>query len=151
MIELKGKTPHIAVIGDLMIDHYLWGVCERISPEAPVQIVSIEKETSVLGGAGNVIHNLIALGAKIDVFSVLGDDENAEALKSLLHRLDISTKHIGIQAQRLTSKKSRIISSGQQILRYDKETTESIDIEQESQLIAQFTQNISLYDVVICI
>ena len=67
MQVLKNFTPKILVIGDLMIDHYLWGSCERISPEAPVQVVDIAKETTVLGGAGNVINNLNALGADVSV------------------------------------------------------------------------------------
>ena len=73
---LKNSKPNILVIGDLMIDHYLWGSCERISPEAPVQVVDIAKETTVLGGAGNVINNLKALGANVSVSSVIGDDSN---------------------------------------------------------------------------
>ena len=72
MQKLKNFTPKILVIGDLMIDHYLWGSCERISPEAPVQVVEISKETTVLGGAGNVINNLNALGADVSVASVIG-------------------------------------------------------------------------------
>ena len=71
MINFKNKIPKILVIGDLMIDHYLWGKCERISPEAPVQIVNIDKENSVLGGAGNVINNLRALESNVDVLSVI--------------------------------------------------------------------------------
>ena len=67
MISLKNSSPKILVIGDLMIDHYLWGTSQRISPEAPVPVVKIYQETSVLGGAGNVINNLNALGANIDV------------------------------------------------------------------------------------
>ncbi|MEA1920905.1 MAG: bifunctional heptose 7-phosphate kinase/heptose 1-phosphate adenyltransferase, partial [Campylobacterota bacterium] len=63
MERLQNIQPHILVVGDLMIDHYLWGGCERISPEAPVQVVDIAKETTVLGGAGNVINNLVTLGA----------------------------------------------------------------------------------------
>ena len=73
MIGLKGKSPKILVIGDLMIDHYLWGSCDRISPEAPVQVINVKNESSVLGGAGNVINNLNALGARVDVISVVGD------------------------------------------------------------------------------
>jgi len=61
MIDFQGKSPKLLVIGDLMIDHYLWGSCERISPEAPVQVVNITSESAVLGGAGNVINNLRAL------------------------------------------------------------------------------------------
>ena len=65
MIDLQGKSPKLLVIGDLMIDHYLWGSCDRISPEAPVQVVNVKSESAVLGGAGNVINNLNALGAKV--------------------------------------------------------------------------------------
>ena len=149
MIALKGKTPKILVIGDLMIDHYLWGSCERISPEAPVQIVSVEKETSVLGGAGNVIHNLIDLGAKVDVLSVIGDDANAFELQKLLQDLSLSTEHIIIQKNRTTSKKSRILASGQQVLRYDKETTQEIAKEEEAKLIKDFETMVDHYDVII--
>ena len=84
MQTLKNSTPNILVVGDLMIDHYLWGSCERISPEAPVQVVDIAKETTVLGGAGNVVNNLVALGAEVSVSSVIGDDENGIELKSCL-------------------------------------------------------------------
>ena len=72
MIDLRNKTPKILVIGDLMIDHYLWGSCERISPEAPVQVINIENESKVLGGAGNVVNNLNSMGATVDVISVIG-------------------------------------------------------------------------------
>ena len=84
MINFKNKIPKILVIGDLMIDHYLWGKCERISPEAPVQIVNIDKENSVLGGAGNVINNLRALESNVDVLSVIGNDTTAKELEALL-------------------------------------------------------------------
>jgi D-beta-D-heptose 7-phosphate kinase/D-beta-D-heptose 1-phosphate adenosyltransferase len=149
MIALRDKTPNILVVGDLMIDHYLWGKCERISPEAPVQIVSIEKETSVLGGAGNVIHNLIDLGAKVDVISVIGDDENAQELKGLLREAKVSSNGLIVQENRSTSKKSRIIASQQQVLRYDKETTHPIKQEQEAQIVERFEAELAQFDMVI--
>ena len=149
MLKLRDKNPRILVIGDLMIDHYLWGKCERISPEAPVQVVAIEKETSVLGGAGNVIHNLQALGAKVDVISVIGDDANAEELKRLLADIEISNKNILIQKGRNTSKKSRIIASQQQVIRYDKESTEDINSEIQEQIIANFTDSLADYDILL--
>ena len=68
------------VAGDLMLDHYIWGSCERISPEAPVQVVKIKNETKRLGGAGNVVLNLLSLGAKVGVMSVLGDDETGDEI-----------------------------------------------------------------------
>ena len=83
MERLRAYQPNILVIGDLMLDHYLWGKCERISPEAPVQVVDIQKETTVLGGAGNVINNLLSLGSKVSVLSVIGDDESGKELLSI--------------------------------------------------------------------
>ena len=81
MIDLQTKVPKILVIGDLIIDQYLWGSCERISPEAPVQIVNIDSENIVLGGAGNVINNLKSLGANVDVISVIGSCDTSKELK----------------------------------------------------------------------
>ena len=149
MIALRDKTPKILVVGDLMIDHYLWGKCERISPEAPVQIVAIDKETSVLGGAGNVIHNLIDLGASVEVISVIGDDESAQELKELLAKAKVSSDGLIVQPHRSTSKKSRIIASQQQVLRYDKETTHPIQREQEAKIVAYFKAKLAQFDIVI--
>ena len=92
MIDLQNKTPKILVIGDLMIDHYLWGSCDRISPEAPVQVINIESESIVLGGAGNVINNLKALGAKVDVISVIGECKASKELKGLLTDINVNTQ-----------------------------------------------------------
>ena len=149
MLKLRDKNPRILVIGDLMIDHYLWGKCERISPEAPVQVVAVEKETSVLGGAGNVIHNLKALGATVDVISVIGDDANAHELNRLLAYIEISNQNILIQNGRNTSKKSRIIAAQQQVIRYDKESTEDISSAMQKQIIANFTASVAGYDIIL--
>jgi D-beta-D-heptose 7-phosphate kinase/D-beta-D-heptose 1-phosphate adenosyltransferase len=149
LIELKNKTPKILVIGDLMIDHYLWGKCERISPEAPVQVVAIEKETAVLGGAGNVIHNLAALGATVSVYSVVGDDSNANELKSMLENIEVDTAHLVVQKGRDTSKKSRIIASQQQVVRYDKESTEDISNASQIAIIENFKKHITSYEMVL--
>ena len=75
MIDLKISNPRILVIGDLMIDHYLWGSCNLISPEAPVQVIDVENESYYLGGAGNVVNNLKSLGADVEVISVIGKCE----------------------------------------------------------------------------
>lgn len=126
MEQLKNANPKILVVGDLMIDHYLWGSTERISPEAPVQVVDITKETTVLGGAGNVINNLIALGASVSVASVIGDDDNGREMRGMLESIGVRTETLVVQAGRKSSKKSRVIASSQQILRYDKESKEPI-------------------------
>lgn len=149
MKVLKNFKPNILVIGDLMIDHYLWGSCERISPEAPVQVVDISKETTVLGGAGNVVNNLNALGATVSVSSVIGDDSNGEELINMLKSIDVDTKNIVIQNDRKTSKKSRVIAVSQQILRYDKESKNAISSSSVEKIINTLSGNISNYDVVI--
>jgi D-beta-D-heptose 7-phosphate kinase/D-beta-D-heptose 1-phosphate adenosyltransferase len=149
MIELRNKKPTILVVGDLMIDHYLWGKCERISPEAPVQVVAIEKETAVLGGAGNVIHNLSALGAEVSVLSVIGDDSNAEELKSMLSDIEVDIEGLVVQNGRDTSKKSRIIASQQQVVRYDKESTDDISKTSQLEIVKNFKRMISTVDMVL--
>jgi D-beta-D-heptose 7-phosphate kinase / D-beta-D-heptose 1-phosphate adenosyltransferase len=148
MFKLKEKT-NILVIGDLMIDHYLWGKCERISPEAPVQIVNIDKESSVLGGAGNVINNLRALGSNVDVISVIGNDMAAKELQFLLNDIDVNSNMLIIEEKRKTSKKSRLIASQQQILRYDNESIEDISPNSEEKIINILDKNILNYDAVI--
>lgn len=148
MIKLD-KKPNILVIGDLMIDHYLWGSCDRISPEAPVQVVNVKKESSVLGGAGNVINNLFALGAKVDVISVMGDDAVANELKSLLEKIEVSSSNLIVEENRKTSKKSRLIASQQQVLRYDMESIDDISEQSSNKILENLKSNIKKYDSII--
>ncbi|MDF1884215.1 D-glycero-beta-D-manno-heptose-7-phosphate kinase [Sulfurimonas sp. SAG-AH-194-C21] len=146
---LKKAQPNILVIGDLMIDHYLWGSCERISPEAPVQVVDIAKETTVLGGAGNVINNLRTLGAKVSVSSIIGDDENGKELLGMLKNIDVNTENIVTQSGRKTSKKSRIIAVSQQILRYDRESKNEISQNSVNNILKALESSINAYDMII--
>ena len=149
MIDLQGKSPKLLVIGDLMIDHYLWGSCERISPEAPVQVVNVKSESAVLGGAGNVINNLNALGAKVDVISVIGGCEISDELKTLLTDIGVNTQYLITQKDRITSKKSRIIASQQQVVRYDRESTDEISHESQKEILDTFRSIITDYDAVL--
>ena len=146
---MLSKKPNILVIGDLMIDHYLWGSCDRISPEAPVQVVNVKKESSVLGGAGNVINNLFTLGATVDVISVIGDDNVANELKSLLEKIKISTSNLIVENNRKTSKKSRLIASQQKVLRYDMESIDDINEESHKEIISNLEKNIKKYSSII--
>ena len=148
MIKLN-KKPNILVIGDLMIDHYLWGSCDRISPEAPVQVVNVKKESSVLGGAGNVINNLVTLGSVVDVISVIGNDSVANELKSLLEKIDVPTSNLVVENNRKTSKKSRLIASQQQVLRYDMESIDDINENSHKQIIQTLEKNINKYSSII--
>ncbi len=148
MINFESK-PKILVIGDLMVDHYLWGKCSRVSPEAPVQIIDIDNDSSVLGGAGNVLKNLKALGAEADVISVIGDCPIANELKLLTQEIKIKTDYIFTQKNRKTSKKSRIIATQQQVIRFDQESCDDIDSQSQSLVLKTFTKIISKYDLVL--
>ncbi|WP_345969865.1 D-glycero-beta-D-manno-heptose-7-phosphate kinase [Sulfurimonas sp. HSL1-6] len=150
MIQLlRNSRPNILVVGDLMIDHYLWGRAERISPEAPVQVVDVANETTVLGGAGNVINNLIALGASVSVASAIGDDANGKELTLMLKSIGVKTEGLVTQPGRKTSKKSRVIAANQQILRYDKESKDAITEASESKILAAVEKDLFLYDIII--
>ena len=146
MINLLGKAPKILVIGDLMVDYYLWGSSDRISPEAPVPVVSINNESRVLGGAGNVINNLKALNAKVDVMSVVGECGVSTELKSLLNEIEIDTQYLTTEPKRISSKKTRIIAAQQQVVRYDQENSTEITETSQKTLLSNFRKRITDYD-----
>src|SRR5918912_221425 len=98
----------VAVIGDVMLDTYWWGKVERISPEAPVHVVAMDRTEQRIGGAGNVALNTVSLGAETTLFSVLGDDADAEILLGLLQSEHIDTKYIIKSSERITTNKVRI-------------------------------------------
>ncbi len=140
--------PKIIVIGDIMIDHYLWGRADRISPEAPVQIVDIHRQTEVLGGAGNVVNNLRAFGCDVAVLSCVGDDIVADNMRQMLDNID--TKHIlTIQNGRKSSKKSRLIASHQQVVRYDEESKEDIATTTQKKILKEFESIVGQFDIVV--
>ncbi len=149
MFDFPSGKPKILVIGDLMLDHYLWGTTERISPEAPVQIIDVKKETQILGGAGNVINNLAALGANVSIASVIGADDAGLELMEMLRKIDIDCSSVIIEERRKTSKKNRIIVSQQQVIRYDQESKNSIASKSADKLLKSVETNISQYDIVL--
>ena len=149
MIDLQNRNPKILVVGDLMVDHYLWGSCERVSPEAPVQVIKVDNESTLLGGAGNVVNNLKTLGAEVDVISVIGGCQTSVELKKLLLEIEISTNYLIVQKNRVTSKKSRIIAEQQQVVRYDLESTDEINNNSQMAIIKTFKSIINDYDVIL--
>jgi len=149
MINLQNRSPRLLVIGDLMIDQYLWGSCERISPEAPVQVINVDRESTVLGGAGNVVNNLKKLGAHVDVISVVGNCEISHELRSLLSDIEVDKKYLITQKNRISSKKSRIIASQQQVVRYDRESSDDIDLESQNTIIETFKKIVKSYEVIL--
>lgn len=123
------------VVGDLMLDEYLWGKAERISPEAPVQVVDVQREELRLGGAGNVVNNLVALGCQVTACSIIGDDENGRMLLDAFTCRGVDTTGIFVDSARKTSKKTRVVASNQQIVRIDRETRGAISTGSEERLV----------------
>jgi len=112
----------VLVAGDFMLDEYLWGKVERISPEAPVAVVDVQRETRTLGGAGNVVNNLVALGARVAVLGLVGDDNPGRLLREELLRLGVSPEGLFADPERRTSRKTRVMAVSQQVVRIDRET-----------------------------
>jgi D-beta-D-heptose 7-phosphate kinase/D-beta-D-heptose 1-phosphate adenosyltransferase len=131
---------NILVVGDLMVDEYLWGDVERISPEAPVQVVTIKEEDYSLGGSGNVVNNIVALGAKVSVVGVIGTGRNGQLLLDKLNELGVDITGIFQDSNRPTTRKTRIIASNQHVLRIDRETKESIS-EPTFEVIAKYLED----------
>jgi rfaE bifunctional protein kinase chain/domain len=119
-------SARVLVVGDIMLDHYIWGKVSRISPEAPVPVVNVTKEDMLLGGATNVVQNIHALGGNVSVCGVIGTDEAGRQLQHLLHSQKISTDGLILDPGRPTTIKTRIIAHSQQVVRFDRETKDRI-------------------------
>jgi len=136
----------IGVIGDVMLDTYIWGKVDRISPEAPVPIVSLHHKELRIGGAGNVALNCSGLGAKVFMLGVTGDDDEASQLEQLLKESLIDTTGLIKSVKRKTTNKTRIISRNQQMLRFDAEVTNDLNKEEEAALLKQVSNFIEHED-----
>jgi rfaE bifunctional protein kinase chain/domain len=134
------------VIGDVMLDTYIWGKVDRISPEAPVPIVSLHHKEQRIGGAGNVAINCSSLGAKVFILGVSGNDDEAEQLEQLLKENMIDTTGLLKSAKRTTTNKTRIISRNQQMLRFDAEVTGDLNKDDEASLLKQISNFIEQED-----
>jgi len=117
----------VLVFGDFMLDRYVWGSVDRISPESPVPVVVVDRESTMLGGAGNVARNLASLGAGVEVVTVVGDDAAAEELARLMAGWKIPTDGFIVDPGRPTTEKTRVIARNQQVVRYDRESERPID------------------------
>jgi D-glycero-beta-D-manno-heptose-7-phosphate kinase len=137
----KFSKQKILIIGDVMIDCYLWGKVGRISPEAPVPVVSDILEESRLGGAANVALNIKAMGAVPILCSVIGNDDKGKLFLELLRNQDLTDLGIVVESGRETTKKTRVISGNQHLLRIDEETSEYVENESEKNLL-EFSLNL---------
>lgn len=139
----------VLVIGDLMVDHYIYGNCNRISPEAPVPVVEITNETYTLGGAGNVLENLITFGCHADIVAVVGDDENASIVFDELAANSIGAQGVMKDASRCTIMKSRVMVTNHQLIRLDREITKPLQPEKEQEILSYLETHIAQYNTVL--
>ncbi|WP_295794991.1 D-glycero-beta-D-manno-heptose-7-phosphate kinase [Mucilaginibacter sp.] len=148
-IQSTEKQPAILVIGDLMIDHYIWGNATRLSPEAPVPIVNVKNESTTLGGAGNVVQNLVALGATVTVAGVIGDDATGLQLIEILENEGVKTNTIIKDSARPTTIKTRVLAGRHQLVRVDREITDPLSADLENELAEKLTSVIDKADIII--
>ena len=134
----------IGVVGDIMLDTYWWGSVDRISPEAPVPIVSLQRKELRVGGAANVALNLRSLGAPTTLFAVIGKDTEGADLTALLQQEGIDTKYIHVSEKRITTNKVRVMGRHQQMMRLDHEHIQDILSVEEDQLIANFKKYVAV-------
>ena len=139
----------VLIVGDLMLDAYVWGKVERISPEAPVPVVNVQRREVRLGGAGNVILNIHALGATPIICSVIGQDAAGTQLLQELEKRNVQTDGIIQSANRITTIKERIIAGSQQVVRVDTEIDTVIDQTEQQQLVEKVKSLISSCDVLL--
>ena len=142
--------PKILVVGDLILDEYIWGSVNRVSPEAPVPVLESKSENIALGGAANVANNLVALGCKVYLVGAVGNDEKGRQLLRLVYESSINADGIFKFAHRPTTSKIRVIAHSQQVLRIDKEDTRPNMEETENKIIEYINKVLPNMDGVIC-
>ena len=140
------QDPAIMVVGDLMLDYYVWGDVERISPEAPVQVLNVASEEFRPGGAGNVVNNLAALGGRVFCCGIVGNDANGLTLCQMLKELGTDISGIIEDVARPTTTKTRMIAHGQQLLRVDREQPRPLDESLQSELLERITSRLPSCD-----
>ncbi|MBC7421423.1 MAG: D-glycero-beta-D-manno-heptose-7-phosphate kinase [Bdellovibrio sp.] len=143
------KNKKILVVGDVGVDEYILGAVKRISPEAPVPVLDVESEDKRLGLAANVAQNVVSLGGQVKLISVVGSDQGAEILQSLLKQSKVSSEGLVYDSSRPTTRKTRIMSGQHHLVRIDHEVRKSLSASSEAQLFAVVEKSISDCDVVV--
>jgi D-beta-D-heptose 7-phosphate kinase/D-beta-D-heptose 1-phosphate adenosyltransferase len=148
ILSAATKT-RVLVLGDVMLDQFIWGGVSRISPEAPVPVVDFERESFMPGGAANVARNLAALNVPTELFGAIGNDSAATQLKKLLAEQKIGCAGLIANVSRHTSVKTRVVAHKQQIVRIDRETRGGLDAKLTEQLLIALKSELKKYDAVI--
>jgi len=149
LFSTTAAQKHICVIGDVMLDHYIFGTADRISPEAPVPVVDMKSERYTLGGAGNVLANLNAFGCRASLISVSGDDEMSLIASQKLAELPLAFHQLVKDDTRRTTIKTRVIASKHQLIRVDREDKHDINTRVQQQIMEQLTAHIGEINAVI--
>lgn len=143
------STARVLVIGDLIMDHFIWGRVRRISPEAPVPVVEVTSESLMLGGSANVVNNIHSLGGKSLVTGIIGRDDDGRKLISALKEKSIPTDGIIADAKRPTTIKTRVIAHSQQVVRFDRERKDKIGPESTAKVLSYVKKAIKSADLVV--
>lgn len=138
--RLKDST--LLVVGDIMLDHFIWGKVSRISPEAPVPVVDIQNESIMLGGAANVLNNITSLGGKAIICGVVGNDEMGKKIVHELRLQNVDTEGLVVESSRPTTIKTRVIAHSQQVVRFDRESRGEISSESQKLILGYVKRNI---------
>ncbi len=139
----------ILVLGDVMLDRFIWGAVRRISPEAPVPVVEVESETYMLGGAANVLHNLIALGGHAQICGLVGDDQPGRQVRELLDDLEVSDRGLVQSPDRPTTVKTRVVAQSQQVVRVDRENRQPAGPQDTAAILDYLEAQVPQVDAVI--
>jgi rfaE bifunctional protein kinase chain/domain len=143
------KSVNVLVVGDLILDQFIWGDVSRISPEAPVPVVWVKKESYMPGGASNVANNLRSLGANVHLVGVIGDDANGAILKLELDQKGIRTSGIAVDGSRPTILKTRVVAQHQQVVRIDKEKSERLSDDLIKRMVSYIESVIKKMDAIV--
>jgi len=139
----------ILVVGDIIVDEFIWGHVKRVSPEAPVPIVNVERRSMMLGGAGNVVHNIISLGGNATICGVIGSDSTGWKLREMLISISSPTDYIIIDEGRPTTVKTRVVAHSQQVVRVDLEDTKPISSEYTKKILDAITDQLPILHAII--
>ena len=148
-ILTAARQTRLLVLGDVMLDQFIWGSVSRISPEAPVPVVEFKRESFMPGGAANVARNLADLAVPAEIFGAIGDDDSGRQLQSLLNAQKIGCTGLVKSPARHTSVKTRIVAHQQQVVRIDRETRESLDAGLTARLLAELKPRLAKTDAII--
>ena len=148
ILSAAQKT-RVLVVGDVMLDQFIWGGVSRISPEAPVPVVDFQRESFMPGGAANVARNLVSLQTPAELFGAIGNDDAAKKLLKLLGEQNIGCAGLVKNVARHTSIKTRIVAHQQQVVRIDRETRGALDAKTTDKLLAEFKIKLAKADAVI--